>query len=152
MVSTALLLFFFSHLFITKQAGRTAIERSLGMSRAQCGWSILSGLMFLVVIGSIAGSVCGAVLSHHISAGQTQKAYYDTTYSLGIVQAETLATQDETGYAGNGNAEDIGSVRIAFICAAGIIFTGAGISVFKMNRSLSREPMELLSKMQRELS
>lgn len=152
-VSTALLLFFFSHLFITKQACRTAIERSLGMSGTQCGWSILSGLMFLVIAGSIVGSVCGAVLSHHISAGQTEKAYYDTTYSLGIVQAEeTLATQDENSHAGNGNTGDISSARIAFTCAAGIILTGAGISVFKMNRSLSREPMELLSKMQRELS
>lgn len=152
-ILTALLLFFFSHLFITKQAGRTAIERSLGMSKAQCGWSILSGLMLLVVVGSIVGSVSGAVLSHHISSGQTQKAYYDTTYSLGLVQAEeTLPARNKNIDTGNGNEGDIGLVWIACICATGIVLTGAGISVFKMHKSLSREPMELLSKMQRELS
>lgn len=152
-VLTGLLLFFFSHLFITKQAERTAVERFLGMSRAQCRWSILSGLMLLVLLGSIMGSICGAFLSQRISSEQTGKVYYDSTYSLGVVNTdEMLSVQggsSSTGdlNAGNLNAADLGTGGIAFACAIGIVLTGAGISLFKMNKSLEREPMELLSKM-----
>lgn len=151
-VLTGLLLFFFSHLFITKQAERTAVERSLGMSRAQCRWSILSGLMLLMLIGSIMGSTCGAFLSQKISSKQTGKVYYDSTYSLGVVNAgETLSTQAGSSNTENLIVADFGTGGIAVVCAVGIILSGAGISLFKMNKSLEREPMELLSKMQREL-
>lgn len=162
-ILTGLLLFFFSHLFITKQAERTAVERSLGMSRAQCRWSILSGLMLLVLVGSIVGSICGAFLSQRISYEQTGKVYYDNTYSLGVVNAEeTLSVQGgNSNTEGLNNTEDLnaenlneagsGISRIAFVCAVGIMLAGAGISLFKMNKSLDREPMEQLSKMQGEL-
>lgn len=67
-ILTVLLLFFFSHLYITKQAERTAIERSLGMKPAQCRWSMLSGFAMLTLIGSVLGAAAGFRMSVDISA------------------------------------------------------------------------------------
>lgn len=54
----ALLLYF----FITKQKKRTAIERSLGMSKRQCRVSLMSGILTLTIIAVVLGSVCATVL------------------------------------------------------------------------------------------
>lgn len=140
---TVLLLFFFCHLFITKQAGRTAIERALGMSRLQCAWSVLSGLMLVVLLGSIAGSAAGAVVSKNITADGAEKTYYDDTFSVGRVADEGTEITAET-------ATEEYDGRTAGICSLLVIAAGGGISVTYMKRSLKREPMSLLREMQRE--
>lgn len=139
---TGLLLFFFSHLFITKQAKRTAIERSLGMSRGQCRWSLLSGLLLLVILGSALGAAGGGFLSRKLSAGHTGKVYYDSTYTVG-----TTGTKEELMPV---RMEDKNGNMPAFCCGIIIILAGAGISFIKMKKSLRREPMELLGEMHRE--
>ncbi|MDE5717844.1 MAG: hypothetical protein K2I53_09575, partial [Lachnospiraceae bacterium] len=83
-ILTVLLLFFFSHLYITKQAQRTAIERSLGMCRAACRWSMLSGFALLVLVGSIVGAAAGFRISGRISAANAGQTYYETTYTTGL--------------------------------------------------------------------
>ncbi|MDO4305855.1 MAG: hypothetical protein Q4C77_03405 [Eubacteriales bacterium] len=141
-ILTMLLLFFFSHLFITKQAKRTAIERSFGMTRSQCRWSLLSGILLLVLLGSIAGSVGGAYVSRNISSENTGKVYYDSTFSVGA-----SGTEEDVGIS------DIGvemSEWMAFGCAAIIVLAAAGIAITKINKRLRREPMELLRDMQKE--
>ena len=50
----ALLLYF----FVVKEKKRTAIERSLGMTKIQCRVSLLAGLIILTVFSACAGSVC----------------------------------------------------------------------------------------------
>ena len=72
---TGFLLFFFSHLFITRQAQRTAIERSLGMKPAQCRRSMLSGFVLLVVLGCMLGAVVGTDISGRISAVNVGTVY-----------------------------------------------------------------------------
>ena len=83
-ILTVLLLFFFSHLYITKQAERTAIERSLGMKPAQCRWSMLSGFAMLTLIGSVLGAAAGFRMSVDISAANAGETYYETAYTAGI--------------------------------------------------------------------
>lgn len=51
----ALLLYF----FVVKEKKRTAIERSLGMSKAQCRVSLLGGLLVLTVLSVAVGAMCG---------------------------------------------------------------------------------------------
>ena len=53
-----LLLYF----FIVRERKRTAVERSLGLSKSQCRVSLISGLMVLTVAAAILGSVLGGVL------------------------------------------------------------------------------------------
>lgn len=82
----ALLLYF----FVVKEKKRTAVERSLGMTKAQCRVSLLSALMILTVLSASAGSVCGILALDKVSEPETvaktaverDSMYdYDTRYS-----------------------------------------------------------------------
>lgn len=139
-ILTGLLLFFFSHLFITKQAARTAIERSLGMRPAQCRWSILSGFALLILLGSIAGSLVGVKISGSVSADNSGQTFYDTTYTAGttnVVNGILVEEMEDTAIP-------------AFACTILIVAAGVGIAWVKMNRSLKREPMRLLAERREE--
>lgn len=135
-----LLLFFFSHSFITKQAERTAIERSLGMTRAQCRNSILSGFLLLMFLGSLAGGLGGREWSGRISAENVRKAHYDTAFTVGSVKNEKEIEIEDVS--------DAGWVPVCCVCF--IMAAGWGIAWNKMNRSLKREPLQLWSGEQKE--
>ena len=137
-ILTMLLLFFFSHLFITKQAERTAIERSLGMKKAQCRWSVLSGFVLLVLLGSMIGSMTGVKLSDRFSVENTGETYYDETY--------TVKTANEIN--GIEVEESAATSFTAAFCTLLIAVAGTGIAWNKIDKSLRREPMELLSERQ----
>ena len=134
-ILTVLLLFFFSHLYITKQAERTAIERSLGMKPAQCRWSMLSGFAMLTLIGSVLGAAAGFRMSVDISAANAGETYYETAYTAGI-----------TGTVNEIPVEEAADSKMpAAYCTLFIVAAGVGIAWAKMNRSLKREPMRLLA-------
>ncbi len=139
-VLTVLLLFFFSHLFITKQAQRTAIERSLGMRAARCRWSMISGFALLVLIGAILGSVAGVKIADRVSVIHAGECYYETTYTVGLTNTDNEILVEEAA-----DAQMPAVWNTLFIVAAGV-----GIAWVKMNRSLKREPMQLLSERQEE--
>ena len=134
-ILTVLLLFFFSHLFITKQAQRTAIERSLGMRRAECRWSMLSGFALLVLLGSVLGAAAGFRISARVSAANTGETYYEMTYTAGTTNSVNEIAVEEAAESG----------MPAIYCTLFIMAAGVGIAWVKMNRSLKREPMRLLS-------
>ncbi len=54
----ALLLYF----FVVREKRRTAIERSLGMTRRRCRVSLLSGVLVLTLAATVLGSVCARSL------------------------------------------------------------------------------------------
>lgn len=134
-ILTGLLLFFFSHMFITKQAERTAVERALGMRKTQCRWSILSGFILLLLLGSIIGSLAGAGISDRFSVENAEEKYYDETFTAGIVNENNQIDVEEPTLA---NSSAVFSILFIFVA-------GTGIAWMKMNGSLKREPMELLS-------
>ncbi len=139
-VLTGFILFFFSHLYITKQAQRTAIERSLGMRPAQCRHSMLSGFVLLVLLGSILGAVAGTMISGRISSVNAGKQYYDTSFT-----PKTVNLGNEV------NVEEVGETGLpGFCCMILIVAAGTGIALGKMNKSLKREPMQLLAERQEE--
>ena len=135
------LLLFFTHLFITKQKTRTAIERSLGVSKGKCRTSLLVGLMLIIVLGSGVGSGVGGALSQRISVESMGKEYYSALYS-NVAQIEAIENDVE-----DANTHPIfGTIFSAvFIVALGI-----GISVYRINKSLKHEPMRLLSEEKEE--
>ncbi len=82
----ALLLYF----FVAKEKKRTAVERSLGMTKAQCRVSLLSALMILTVLSASAGSAGGMLALGRVqepkaaakTAEERDSMYdYDTRYS-----------------------------------------------------------------------
>lgn len=137
-ILTVLLLFFFSHLFITKQVQRTAIERSLGMRASQCRRSMLSGFVLLIFIGAVAGSVAGTKFSGRVSVVNAGQSYYETTYTEGLTNTGNEVALEE---AADTQTPAVWSTLF-------IVITGVGIALGKMNRSLKREPMQLLSERQ----
>lgn len=56
--AVALLIYF----FVVREKKRTAVERSLGMTKRQCRVSLLSGLLALTVTAAILGSCCAGLL------------------------------------------------------------------------------------------
>lgn len=81
----ALLLYF----FVVKERRRTAIERSLRMSKRQCRVSILARVMVLTVIAASLGSLCGGMTLEktqetnvELESTDIDQYTYDTRYSL----------------------------------------------------------------------
>ncbi len=143
-VMVVFLLLFFSHIFITKQIKRTAIERSLGMRRRECMGSLLIGIFVILLLGSVTGSVMGGVISLGISRKSVSNSYYSTMYSSGMVDNQSDTRTDIND---RDQEEDIPVViLICTLSVSLIILLGTGISVYKINRNLRKEPMELLSR------
>lgn len=136
-VLTGLLLVFYSYLFVTKQMARTAVERSLGMTRGQCRWSILSGFILIVLIGSMAGAAGGMHLSRSVFVINAAPVYYDSAYSVGeAVDINEVLIEDIPLKDG---------IWIAVCCSFMITAAGTVVALTRMNRSLKREPMEILN-------
>ena len=134
------ILMFFSHLFITKQVKRTAIERSLGMRKRECMVSLLTGIIAILILGSVMGSVLGGALSLKLSRKTVVNSYYNTMYSNGttdtIIDANTRDQEKDIPVI----------ILISSLSICLIVLFGVGISVYKINRNLKYEPMELLSR------
>ena len=72
-----------------------------------------------------------------INAGES---YYETTYTVGLTNAENEVVVEEAA-----DTQMLAVWSTLFIVAAGV-----GIAWVKMNKSLKREPMQLLSERQEE--
>lgn len=137
-VTTILILLFFCHLFISKQKERTAIERSLGMSKKQCRTSILSGIMTIVIVGSMIGSMLSLFFIQKVVQQFGEKSYYDTTYSSGHV-----------GSAGKQEESDLviytqNSILIVIVTEVGIILLAYVISTVGIRKNLRYDILKLL--------
>ena len=132
------ILLFFSHLFITKQKMRTAIERCLGMEKKDCRRSLLIGIVLILLVGGMLGSIAGGILSQSISAKNLNKNYYDTAYSsVADVSIEEISQE---------NQMDLLLIFVISLSSMGlIVLLGTTISVYKINQNLDCEPMKLLS-------
>jgi len=99
---------------------------------------LLFSIVLVLFVGSVLGSAIGGMLSTNIGASDINHVYYDSTYS-NIADVEIGA--DNVGV--NSNQSII--LIISLSCACFIILTGVIISISKIRRSLSCEPMKQLS-------
>lgn len=135
-VGIVVLLLYF---FIVKQKKRTAIERSLGMSKAQCRISLMAGILVLALVASVIGVGIGAVLLQSdvlTDTAQSETEEIDTTFSI-WAKGQTEVTELETD----------ATVPVAVyvfipVCLLVFIFL---LSLVLMNRNLKTEPILLLS-------
>jgi ABC-type antimicrobial peptide transport system permease subunit len=137
--ATLLILTFFTYLFITTQKKRTAIERSLGMSKTSCLLSLLSGVVLIALIGCFAGGIVGYGVS-----GSVQKLVmltgqvYDTTFSSWVNNADVQLTLNATM-----SAPD---PFIFILVALGTMLVAVVLALLGIWGNLQSEPLTLLSR------
>ena len=137
LLSALAILVLLLYFFIVKQKKRTAIERSLGMSKNQCRVSLVSGVVVLSAVAVILGTVCSSVLFDKVQTldltGQNEHTF-STEYSLWARDENAVETED---------AENTGVLEVVIPVAMTVLT--AGLSVILVNRNLKQEPIELLS-------
>lgn len=141
LVTALFLLLFFCHLFIRRQSRRMAIERSLGMSRGQCRFSMLSGLMMIVVVGCVTGSFLGMGLVGKMESngsGNSYDAYYDRTFTSGNIQSAG-EVDPEVG----AEAEKWGR-SVGFFLGCSLVVVAYGMASAEIRERLMEEPLGLL--------
>ena len=137
---TVLILLFFCNLFIGKQKRRTAIERSLGMGKRACTISLLTGVMAIVTLGSVIGSLAGYALSGAVIgllSALSKSVSFSTEFSNWAQAASDVAqTQLVTGMV---------SPLVPLICGACVLLLALTISLAQIRGNLRSEPLKLLS-------
>lgn len=143
--TTILILLFFCHMFIAKQKLRTAVERSLGMTKKQCRTSLLSGMLVTAAIGCVVGAGAGSLLTGTVARSLEKSTTYSSLYSTGKAVIEEIASSPEvlTG----------GLARFAIpVAATAAVLAMAWLTAYIMvSGNLREEPMELLAKMRHDI-
>lgn len=142
--TTLFVLILFCHLFITKQRKRTAIERSLGMSKRQCMASLLAGLMIIVVLSCAAAGVAGSNLTayavQHVNVESSQSSF-NTMFSDWVNGTDADSTASITV-----SADDAGWWAFA---GAAFIPLALLIAWINIRGNLKQEPLKLLGEKER---
>jgi hypothetical protein len=141
-VITLLILILFCHLLITKQRKRTAIERSLGMTKSKCIASLLTGILVIVIPACVISSAISYWLTGYaaerVTAAHNEQAF-DTTYSdwvNGDAEAEVFTVNMDNS---------ISNVW----AGAGVIPVALIIALVNIRGNLKSEPLRLLGEKER---
>ena len=129
-VSVVVLLLYF---FVVKQKKRTAVERSLGMTKRQCKVSLLSGLLILALVAVCAGTALGGTAVTHEESGEKETGTYLTAFSDWKDAAVT--TEEEA---------DLSPLLLLAVPVTVWLFVLC-LGLLLLNRSLRIDPIYLLS-------
>jgi len=132
-----LVILFFSKMFIKNQSKRTAIERTLGLTRRQCAVSLLSGFMVIVLAASMIGCVGGTLCAENITEKTQEQEHfiYDMEYSVWTEEPQHSLKTDVSG-------EQAFFVMLITILFQLLISFAMGFVFIKKN--MKKGPMELL--------
>lgn len=155
-VSAVCIVIFFCHIFIAKQKKRTAIERSLGMTKGQCLSSLLIGILVIALAGSAAGAFAGQAFAGRAAARMEQTETFSTLFSNGAVQLDREREEQEKLEGKNDGSEEETEVaesvylietdwRMSVVCGGGVFLFTLAAAVTGICGNLRREPMELLA-------
>ncbi len=143
-VTTLFTIVLFCHLFITKQRRRTAIERSLGLSKARCTLSMLVGVLVIVIpafiIGGLLSSTVTAAAAPQINSSQSVMAF-DTRYSDWVNSADYDSSADM--------AISLEGGGTAYLLGAAIIPLSLLFALWAVRGNLKEEPLKLLGEKER---
>lgn len=141
-LSAAALLLLLAFFFIVKQKRRTAIERSLGMTRSQCRKSLLGGILLFTFFAALTGSLIGKSLYSSVKgvlARETEQEYsmkYSTWQTREPSQEELEVLEQQ----------DLELEVLVYLGVPGSILADMlGISWVLMERNLKVPPMEVMS-------
>lgn len=133
-----MILLFFSNLFITGQQKRIAVERLMGKTKKQCASSILSGILVIVAVASILGSIAGWKATEAAAKKADTAITFDTTFSSGSISSTEKAEAKWTNP----------SILLAFATGGGLILAAFVITSCYMRENLKKEPLQLLGKLE----
>lgn len=135
-IAAVILMLQIAYIYVTKQTKSLMIERLIGISRRECQKAALAGVLMLLLIGTVPGIAAGAAISDHVGTDNMGQEYFDKTYSnVGISEAEKpLAPGSQSDH----------TILISAAMGILILTLGTGISAWKIQGILSREPMELI--------
>ncbi len=138
-VTTLFVTILFCNLFITRQRRRTAIERSLGLSKALCTISLLLGILVIVIPAYVVGGAASNALTgwavRAMNAPRAEEAF-DTTYSD---WANTV--DDNIEASAEISAEGAGPT---YLVGASLIPVALLIAFAAIRGNLREEPLKLL--------
>ena len=135
LIAAVILTLQITHIYITKQKRRLSIERLMGMTGKQCTTIILTGLLILLLLGTVPGVVAGMAISNHVNVEDMGQEDFSRKYSnLG------LAVETEIDISGQQQSD----LAISCIMGSLVIVLGMGISGVKLRNILSKEPLYLL--------
>lgn len=123
------------HIYITKQKRRLSIERLMGMTGKQCRTITLTGILILLLLGTVPGVAVGTAISNHVNVEDMGQEDFSRKYSnLG------LAVETEIDI----SCQQQSDLAISCIMGSLVIVLGMGISGVKLRNILSKEPLYLL--------
>lgn len=136
-VATAAIVALLLYFFVVREKKRTAIERSLGMTKRQCRVSLLSGILVLTLIASVIGSgaayvVFGAVESRERSREITAVAEETEDVESAESTEDTESTGSVESTEVTESVEDGTSVQIRNFDLGGLYHFSASYSPWAM--------------------
>ncbi|MEG0166405.1 MAG: FtsX-like permease family protein, partial [Ruthenibacterium sp.] len=141
LLSSIMIILLLLYFFIIRQKKRTAIERSLGMSRHQCRISLVGGIMVLTIAATLTGSIIGVVITDQMDefGAQSESAYsmeFSSWATEEVREELTGAIEAESG---------IAAIPLAFGVFGFLVLLTCILSLFLVNKNLEAEPILLLS-------
>lgn len=135
---------FLMYFMILKQRRRTAIERSLGMTKRQCTMSLLGGILILTIVCGTAGAAAGMNLNRAAEeAAETGEDGFSTAYTKGLLEG---SRSEEISLEGAG--EDMWTMAcLVVVCETGLVCI---LAFFFINRNLRAAPIYVLSAKEEE--
>lgn len=135
LISAVILTLQISHIYITKQKKRLSIERLLGMPGKKCGRICLTGILLLLLLGTVPGVAAGMAVSDRVNVEDTGEEDFNRKYSnLG------MAAEPEIDLYG----QNQGDPAVSCLMGGLVLVLGMGISGVRLRNMLSGEPLYLL--------
>ncbi len=155
-ISAGCIVIFFCYLFIGKEKRRTAIERSLGMTKGACARSLLAGIVAIALSGCIAGAFTGQYFAGTAAARMAFAETFDTRFSNGEIQFSREHSGEEGAETGDGESTETGGAaanpyltetdwRMSAACGGLVFLLTVGTALLGIYRNLQEEPLSLLS-------
>ena len=130
------------YFFIVKQKRRTAIERSLGMTRNQCRKSLLGGILIFTLFAALTGSLISMGLYAWVKDGLDREETQGYSMKYSTWQEQEPSQEDLEAL----EQQDLKTGNLVYIGVPLFLLAGMlGLSWIFMERNLKTPPMEMLS-------
>ncbi len=135
LIAAVILTLQISHIYITKQKKRLAIERLLGMTGKKCRNISLAGILLLLLLGAVPGVAAGMAVSEQVNIEDMGQEDFNRKYST-----LKLAAEAEVALSGQNQAD----FPVSCMMGGLVLMLGIGISGVKVGNILKGEPLYLV--------
>ena len=135
LIAAVMLTLQISHIYITKQKRRLAIERLMGMTGKKCRNISLAGILILMLLGTVPGVMAGMAVSNQVDVEDMGQEDFDRKYSnLG------MAVENNIDLSG----QNQGDILVSGAMGVLVLVLGIGICDVRVKSILQKEPLYLL--------